>query len=114
MLVAGLANGPFDVSMFSLRQRRTDPAWFGRASAVSMGVNWAGQPVGSAISGPLVHLGLSVAFLVASAFVMLGASLTGLVVPSENAGRMAGESARQPRREGPVEESPSSIEQVRG
>ena len=57
MLVAGLANGPFDVSMFSLRQRRTDPAWFGRAFAVSMGVNWAGQPVGSAMSGPLIHLG---------------------------------------------------------
>lgn len=114
MLIAGLANGPFDVSMFSLRQRRTDPAWFGRAFAVSMGVNWAGQPVGSAISGPLIHLGLSVAFLAASAFVMLGAALTGLVVPSERAGRIAGESARQPRRESPVEESPSSVEQGAG
>ena len=114
MLVAGLANGPFEVSMFSLRQRRTDSAWLSRAFAVSMGLNWVGQPIGSAISGPLIHLGLPVAFLAASAFVMLGAILTGLVVPSENAGRIAGESARQPRREGPVEESPSSAEQGAG
>ncbi len=114
MLIAGLANGPFDVSMFSLRQRRTDPAWFGRAFAVSMGLNWAGQPIGSAISGPLIHLGLVVAFLAGAAFVILGAALTGLVVPSEDAGRIAGESARQPRRDGPVEESPSSVEQGAG
>jgi predicted MFS family arabinose efflux permease len=114
MLIAGLANGPFDVSMFSLRQRRTDPAWFGRAFAVSMGVNWAGQPIGSAMSGPLIHFGLVVAFLAGACFVILGATLTGLVVPSEDAGRIAGESARQPRREGPVEESPSSVEQGAG
>jgi len=93
MLVAGLANGPFDVSMFSLRQRRTDPAWFGRAFAVSMGVNWVGTPIGSAISGPLIHLRLSVAFIVASVFIVLGAGLTRLVVPGESAGGFAGESA---------------------
>src|SRR5260370_34688023 len=58
--IAGLANGPFDVSMFSMRQRRTDPAWYGRAFAVSMGLNWAGQPIGSAVSGPLIHVGLTV------------------------------------------------------
>src|SRR4029077_15211423 len=32
----GLATGPFDIGLFTLRQRRTDPAWFGRAFAVSM------------------------------------------------------------------------------
>ena len=114
MLIAGLANGPIDVSMFSLRQRRTDPAWFGRAFAVSMGLNWAGQPIGSAISGPLIHFGLAFAFLTGAAFVMLGAALTGVVVPSEDTGKIARESARQPRREGPVEESPSSAEQGAG
>src|SRR6185369_4675209 len=31
MVIAGIANGPFDVGLFTLRQRRTDPAWFGRA-----------------------------------------------------------------------------------
>lgn len=114
MLIAGLANGPFDVSMFSLRQRRTDPAWFGRAFAISMGVNWAGTPIGSALSGPLIHVGLSVTFIVASAFIVLGAGLTRFVVPGESAGKMTGESARQPRRGDPVEESPSSAEQGAG
>jgi len=114
MLIAGLSNGPFDVSMFSMRQRRTDPAWYGRAFAVSMGLNWAGQPIGSAISGPLIHLGLAAAFLVAAGFILLGAGLVRWVIPAEHAGTMATESARQSRRDRPVEESPSSAEQGAG
>jgi MFS family permease len=114
MLVAGMANGPFDVSMFSLRQRRTDPAWFGRAFAVSMGVNWTGQPVGAALSGPLIYGGLSVAFVTATGFVLLAAALMRWVVPGESVGTMSDESARQSRRDRPVEESPSSTEQGAG
>ena len=109
-----LATGPFDVSMFSMRQRRTDPAWYGRAFAVSMGLNWAGQPIGSAISGPLIHTGLTVAFLVAAAFMLLAAGLVRWVIPAEHAGTISSESARQSRRDRPVEESPSSAEQGAG
>ncbi len=114
MLIAGLSNGPFDVAMFSLRQRRTDPAWFGRAFAVSMGLNWAGQPIGSAFSGPLIHLGLTGAFVVAAAFMLLAAGLVRWVIPAEPAGTISSESARQSRRDRPVEESPSSAEQGAG
>jgi MFS family permease len=114
MLIAGLSNGPFDVSMFSMRQRRTDPAWYGRAFAVSMGLNWAGQPIGSAISGPLIHIGLTVAFLTAAAFMLLAAGLVRWVIPAERAGTISSESARQSRRDRPVEESPSSAEQGAG
>jgi MFS family permease len=114
ILIAGISNGPFDVSMFSMRQRRTDPAWFGRAFAVSMGLNWAGQPIGSALSGPVIHLGLTVAFLVAAAFMLVAAALLHWVIPAEHAGTMATESARQSRRDRPVEESPSSAEQGAG
>ncbi len=114
LVIAGLANGPFDVSMFSMRQRRTDPTWYGRAFAVSMGLNWAGQPVGSALSGPLIHLGLTVAFLVAAAVSMLAAGLVWWVIPAEDAGTIGPESARQSRRDRPVEESPSSAEQGAG
>jgi len=114
LLIAGLANGPFDVSMFSMRQRRTDPAWYGRAFAVSMGLNWAGQPIGSAISGPLIHIGLTVAFLVAAGLMLLAAGLVRWVIPAEGAGTIATESARQSRRDRPVEESPSSAEQGAG
>ncbi len=114
LLIAGLANGPFDVSMFSMRQRRTDPAWYGRAFAVSMGLNWAGQPIGSAISGPLIHLGLTVAFLVAAGLMLLAGALVWWVIPAEPAGTISTESARQSRRDRPVEESPSSAEQGAG
>jgi len=114
MLVVGLATGPFDVTMFSMRQRRTDPAWYGRAFAVSMGLNWAGQPIGSAISGPLIHIDLTAAFLAAAAFMLLAAALVRGVIPTEHAGTMAPESARQSRRDRPVEESPSSAEQGAG
>ena len=114
LMIAGLANGPFDVSMFSMRQRRTDPAWYGRAFAVSMGLNWAGQPIGSAISGPLIHIGLTVAFLVAAGFMLLAAGLVRWVIPAEPAGTIPIESARQSRRDRPVEESPSSAEQGAG
>ncbi|HEV2013130.1 MAG TPA: MFS transporter [Candidatus Dormibacteraeota bacterium] len=114
MLIAGLSNGPFDVSMFSMRQRRTDPAWYGRAFAVSMGLNWGGQPIGSAISGPLIHIGLTSAFLVAAAFMLLAAGMVRWVIPAEHAGTIAPESARQSRRDRPVEESPSSAEQGAG
>ena len=114
MLIAGLSNGPFDVCMFSMRQRRTNPAWFGRAFAVSMGLNWAGQPVGSAFSGPLIHIGLPLAFLVAALFMLVGAALVPRVIPAEDAGKIPVESARQSRRDRPVEESPSSAEQGAG
>jgi MFS family permease len=51
MALGGLLSGPMDVAMFTLRQRRTDPAWIGRAFAVSMSLNFAGYPVGAALSG---------------------------------------------------------------
>jgi MFS family permease len=114
LLLAGLSNGPFDVAMFSMRQRRTDPAWYGRAFAVSMGLNWAGQPIGSAFSGPLIQIGLTVAFLTAAGLMLVGAGLVRWVIPAEPAGTMATESARQSRRDRPVEESPSSAEQGAG
>src|SRR5205823_10077692 len=39
IVVVGVANGPFDVALFTLRQRRTDPAWFGRADRNSTRLN---------------------------------------------------------------------------
>ena len=51
MGLTGFLNGPLDVALFTLRQRRTDPAWTGRAFAVSMSFNYLGIPVGSALAG---------------------------------------------------------------
>jgi len=114
MAFMGIANGPADIALFSMRQRRTDPAWYGRAFAISMSLNFAGTPLGSAISGPLIHIGLTAAIAVATALLLLAAGLTPLLIPKTAGYKIDGESARQSRRDRPVEESPSSAEQGAG
>jgi predicted MFS family arabinose efflux permease len=54
----GLLNGPLDIALFTVRQRRTDPAIMGRAFAVSMAANFVGYPLGSAIAGVLAATSL--------------------------------------------------------
>lgn len=88
IVVVGAANGPFDIGLFTLRQRRTDPAWFGRAFAISMALNYVGQPVGSALAGPLIGASLDVALWTAVAISAASMLLTLLVIPaSEGASR---------------------------
>jgi len=84
MLVAGLANGPFDIGLFTLRQRRTDPAWFGRAFAISMSVNWIGTPIGSAFAGPLIGRSLDTALWVAAAVALVSAVFPFLTIPARD------------------------------
>ena len=84
MFVAGLANGPFDIGLFTLRQRRTDPAWFGRAFAISMSVNWIGTPIGSALAGPVIASSLDTA-LWAAAAIALASALWLFAVPARDA-----------------------------
>ncbi|MGH2713161.1 MAG: hypothetical protein ACRDM7_04615, partial [Thermoleophilaceae bacterium] len=78
----GLGTGPMDIALFSIRQRRTDPAWFGRAFAVSMHLNYAGVPVGSAISGPLIGSSMTVALAVAALCALIAAGLTLATIPA--------------------------------
>jgi len=82
MTLLGLGVAPMDVALFSLRQRRTDPAWFGRAFAVSMYLNYSGIPFGSGIGGPLVALSLPLAFTVGAGFAVLGAVSTLRFIPA--------------------------------
>ena len=84
-LVVGVATGPMDVSIFSLRQRATDAAWMGRAIAISMSLNFIGFPIGSAISGPLLQLGLGLTFGVSAALLAAGAVVAYLAVPDPKA-----------------------------
>jgi len=88
MIVLGAANGPFDISMFTMRQRRTDPAWFGRAFAVSMSVNWIGSPIGSALAGPLIGRSLDVALWTAVALTLVAAILPMLTIPARDDARV--------------------------
>jgi MFS family permease len=70
--VIGIANGPLTVAMFSLRQRATDPLWFGRAFAVSMNLNFVGSPVGAAVAGALLTHSVPITLLVAASLALAG------------------------------------------
>ncbi len=77
--IVGASDGLSNISMFSLRQRRTARAWYGRAFAVSMSLNFSGVPIGSAIAGTL--LGVSVTFtIVLSAALAIAAAVLMLVM----------------------------------
>ena len=82
MLVYGAAfGGPMDVGMFSIRQRQTDPAWYGRAFAVSMSLNFVGSPVGSAMAGPLLGAGMIICLSTAAGFSCGAALLAHVMLP---------------------------------
>lgn len=78
MLVA-LAAGPVDVAVLTLRQRRTDPAELGRMLSVSMSLNLAGIPLGSALAGMLIARSLPLTFFAAALASVLAAGAVGLI-----------------------------------
>jgi hypothetical protein len=65
--IIGVGESIVNVGIFALRQRRTDPGWFGRAFAVSMALNFVGAPIGSAISGPLLERSIPLTLLLGAA-----------------------------------------------
>ncbi len=79
LMLVGAAAGPIDVGVLTLRQRRTDPAELGRVLSVSMSLNLAGGPLGSAMGGLLVVWSLSGAFGVAALAAILGAWAVSLI-----------------------------------
>jgi len=79
----GFINGPMDVAMFTLRQRRTDPAWLGRAFAVSMSLNFLGYPIGAALGGQIVATSVATAIAVAVVVTTLAAGLAWWYIPRE-------------------------------
>jgi len=82
MAVTGFLNGPLDIAMFTLRQRRTDTAWMGRAFAISMSVNYLGIPIGSMAAGILVSRSISVAITFAVVSALISAALAVAMIPS--------------------------------
>ncbi|TMD46795.1 MAG: MFS transporter [Chloroflexi bacterium] len=79
--VLGAVGSLANVAIFGLRQRRTDPAWFGRAFAVSMSLNFAGQPIGSALSGPLLEHSIVVPFVLGAALNVVAAAAALMLIP---------------------------------
>ena len=82
MAVTGFVNGPLDVAMFTVRQRRTDPAWMGRAFAVSMSFNFAGFPIGSAIGGILAARSVELAVALAVVACVIAWALAAWLIPA--------------------------------
>jgi predicted MFS family arabinose efflux permease len=81
MAISGLVNGPLDIAMFTLRQRRTDPAWMGRAFTVSMNLNFSGYPIGAALAGVLVTVSIEAAIVFGVAANIAAAILAYLLIP---------------------------------
>jgi len=82
LVLVGFLEGPVDVGVLSLRQRRTDPAWLGRVLAVSMSFNMSGLPVGSAIGGILIVHSALLTFAVAALASALAALVAWTLVPA--------------------------------
>lgn len=100
-MLVGLLVGPMDIALFTVRQRRTDPAWMGRAFAVSMAFNFVGMPVGAAVAGLLADRSIELAILVlgvgGSAAAVVAAAL---LVPRRDP-------AATPRTSAPAEAEPA-------
>jgi predicted MFS family arabinose efflux permease len=88
----GFLNGPLDIALFTVRQRRTDPSIMGRAFAVSMAANFVGFPVGSAIAGGLATVSLVLPIWLGIAACIVAALCAAVLVPRSAAvpGRLVG------------------------
>jgi len=94
-LLVGLVSGPFDIALFTVRQRRTDPAWLGRAFAISMGFNFIGFPIGAAISGVIAAGSLGGAVTLGIGACVASGILAAVLIPARDPAteRDAGETA---------------------
>ena len=83
LALTGFLNGPLDIALFTLRQRRTDPAWTGRAFAVSMSFNYVGIPIGSAIAGVVATRSIEAAVAIGVATSLIAGVLAVMMIPPE-------------------------------
>ena len=94
-LLIGAASAVSLVAIFAIRQRRTDPAWFGRAFAVSMSLNTVGQPVGSGLSGPLFERSIALPLLLGAAVTLAAVAAMLLTIPARGEVGVLRETARR-------------------
>ena len=81
LALSGLLNGPMDIGLFTIRQRRTDPAWMGRAFAVSMGFNFIGYPIGTALAGALAAQSIELAIVVGAVACVAAGVAAAVLIP---------------------------------
>lgn len=76
LVISGLVAGTINVALVTLRQRRTDPENLGRIISISMALNMAGFPLGSAAAGMLISDHLRLTFVLAGVASGFGALAT--------------------------------------
>jgi hypothetical protein len=79
LLLAGACAGPIDFGPLTLRQRGTHPAQLGQVLSVSISLNVAGFPLGTALGGFLVTWSQPVAFLAAAIAAALAGTAVGMI-----------------------------------
>src|SRR5205823_1194157 len=82
MCITGFLNGPLDIALFTLRQRRTDPGWIGRAFAVSMSFNSMGIPIGAACAGFLAVRSIEAAIAFAVVMCLIAGAVAAVMITS--------------------------------
>lgn len=82
LMLAGVMSGPIDVALLTLRQRRTNSQQLGRVMSISMSLNLAGFPVGSALAGIVITSSLSATFVLAGV-ASLAAAVSTISIPSD-------------------------------
>jgi MFS family permease len=85
LALGGALNGPMDIGLFTIRQRRTDPAWMGRAFAVSMAFNFVGYPIGAALAGAIAAVSIDAAIVVGAVACLLAGLLAAVMIPRREA-----------------------------
>ena len=83
LALGGLLNGPMDIGLFTIRQRRTDPAWMGRAFAVSMAFNFVGYPIGAALAGAIAAVSIEAAIVAGAIACVLGLVAAAVMIPRQ-------------------------------
>jgi hypothetical protein len=82
MGITGLLTGPLDIALFTIRQRRTDLRWTGRAFAVSMSFNALGSPIGSALAGIVAARSIDTAIAFGVVACLISGVLAAMMIPA--------------------------------
>jgi MFS family permease len=82
MIFTGLLNGPLVIALFTVRQRRTDKNWMGRAFAVSMSFNASGIPIGAAAAGLIAARSIEAAVALGVATSVIAGFIAAIMIPA--------------------------------